>query len=119
MNSHRLCDLFNACNTPDVRQLCPGKLFFRPLLWFWVYTNLHCLTPPLSLVKLLYVPMPQGEFWVMTSTKPWCGDVVKKTGVQTYFSWQCFHVQPGESSWTPRWYSAPMSTALPEAKSVR
>jgi hypothetical protein len=28
---------------------------------------LHCLTPHLSLVKLLYVTMPQGEFWVMTS----------------------------------------------------
>src|SRR5918912_1253983 len=23
-------------------------------------------------------------------TKPWCGAVVKQTGVQTYFSWQCF-----------------------------
>src|SRR3989454_4252390 len=34
--------------------------------------------------------MPQGEFWVMTSTKPWCSAVVKKTGVPTYFSWQCF-----------------------------
>src|SRR5215813_1952149 len=68
MNGHRLCDLFNARNTPDVRQLCPCKLFFRPLLWFWVYTNSHCLTPHLSLVKLLYVTMPQGEFWVMTRT---------------------------------------------------
>src|SRR5437660_9135604 len=26
----------------------------------------------------------------MTSTKPWCSAVVKKTGVPTYFSWQCF-----------------------------
>src|SRR5215510_7072564 len=71
MHGHRLCDLFNARNTPDVRQLCPCKLFVRPLLWFWVYTNLHCLTPHLSLVKLLYVTMPQGEFWVMTSSQPW------------------------------------------------
>src|SRR5262249_5391039 len=80
MNSHRLCDLFNARNTPDVRQLCPCKLFFRPLLWFWVYTNSHCLTPHLSLVKLLYVTMPQGEFWVMTSPEPWCSSLITKMG---------------------------------------
>src|SRR4029450_10146957 len=48
-------------------------------------------------------------------TKPWCGEVVKPTGFQTYFSWQCFHAQPGGVSWTPRPYSAPMSTAMPEA----
>jgi RNA-directed DNA polymerase len=24
-------------------------------------------------------------------TKPWCSEVVKQTGAQTYFSWQCFH----------------------------
>src|SRR5262249_61602360 len=31
----------------------------------------------------------------------------------------CFHTQPGGPSWTLQPYSAPMSTALPEAKLAR
>src|SRR3989449_10192373 len=33
--------------------------------------------------------MRQKRLW-SRHTKPWCSAVVKKTGVPTYFSWQCF-----------------------------
>ena len=68
VDGHRLCDLLNARNTPDVHQLRPCKLFFRPFLWFLGYTNLQRIPPHLPLVKSLDVTMPQGEFWVMTSS---------------------------------------------------
>ena len=71
-----------------------------------------------ALVEGVLIAYRLKTFWVMTSTKPWCGEVVKQTGVQTYFSWQCFHAQPGGASWTPGRHSAPTGTALPEAKSA-
>src|SRR5262245_39250207 len=40
-----------------------------------------------GLEKTRFVWLRHG--WSLHSS-PWCGEVVKKTGVQTYSSWQCF-----------------------------
>src|SRR5215813_7784106 len=67
MDGHRLCDLLDACDAPDIGQLRSCKMFFCPSLWFLVHTHWQCITPYLSLRKPLYFTMPYREFWVMTS----------------------------------------------------
>ena len=51
MDGHRLSDRLNACDTPDIGQLRPCKLFCCPSLWFLVHTNWQCITPALVLGK--------------------------------------------------------------------
>ena len=58
MDGHRRGYRLDARDAPDICQLRPCKLFFCPSLWFLVYTNLQCITPYLSLTKLLYFTMP-------------------------------------------------------------
>src|SRR5215211_8375018 len=80
MDSHRLGDLLDACDAPDIGQLRPCKLGLCPSLWFLVHTTLQCITPYLLLAKPLYFTMPQQEFWVMTSVGDWCDQPLSQCG---------------------------------------